>query len=298
MQPLATIKFKGISGVYMIRNKVNGYAYYGCTMSSLHQRIKAHRYSLNGGSHFNAHLQKAWDKYGPENFEFVVLVITERSEALSTEQRLLALVVGNPNCYNMQVYASAPPLREKATRKNGPRPHVIPRVCNYCGKPFLAPKSLIQQGRGNFCNKSCSGFAHTKHGHSRASLPSRTYKAWQNMIQQGSDVCESWRTFTGFLSDMGDAKEGQYLIRCPDNSGAYRPGNVQWATQCERARNHPNNKNITFQNRTQCAAAWAEELGVTAANIRQRQDRGLPPEQVLFNGDLRLKGASLGALHP
>lgn len=72
------------TGVYVILNKVNGKVYVGGAYVSLEHRIRRHRNSLNGGYHFNKHLQKAWDKYGSVAFRFHVL---ERCCVLECEQR-------------------------------------------------------------------------------------------------------------------------------------------------------------------------------------------------------------------
>ena len=58
--------------VYMILNVVNGKAYVGST-NSFHYRKIAHIYALNKGTHFNVHLQNAWDKYGSSSFSFFII---------------------------------------------------------------------------------------------------------------------------------------------------------------------------------------------------------------------------------
>lgn len=60
-------------GIYGIRNKLNGKVYVGKTQMNFGDRRDCHFATLRGGYHINPHLQKAWDKYGEENFEFVVL---------------------------------------------------------------------------------------------------------------------------------------------------------------------------------------------------------------------------------
>ena len=58
-------------GIYGIRNKINNKIYIGKTMQSFGDRWDCHRAMLNGGYHDNKHLQRAWDKYGKNNFEFI-----------------------------------------------------------------------------------------------------------------------------------------------------------------------------------------------------------------------------------
>ena len=60
-------------GIYGIRNKLNGMIYVGKTQANFGDRRDCHIATLRGGYHINQHLQNAWNKYGEENFEFVVL---------------------------------------------------------------------------------------------------------------------------------------------------------------------------------------------------------------------------------
>lgn len=60
-------------GIYRIRNLVNGKCYIGKTGMNFGDRWDSHRALLNSGKHDNPHLQKAWKKYGANNFVFEVL---------------------------------------------------------------------------------------------------------------------------------------------------------------------------------------------------------------------------------
>lgn len=60
-------------GIYCIKNKINNKVYIGKTMTKFQKRWFHHRSLLRAGTHNNKHLQKSWDKYGEENFEFIML---------------------------------------------------------------------------------------------------------------------------------------------------------------------------------------------------------------------------------
>lgn len=60
-------------GIYAIINKINGKRYIGQSVD-VNSRFVRHRYQLNKGIHANAYLQRAWDKYGVDNFEFKIIV--------------------------------------------------------------------------------------------------------------------------------------------------------------------------------------------------------------------------------
>lgn len=59
-------------GVYMILNKAENKVYIGQSRR-LKDRFGRHKRSLENKTHHNKELQKDFDKYGKENFEFIVL---------------------------------------------------------------------------------------------------------------------------------------------------------------------------------------------------------------------------------
>ena len=61
-----------ICGIYMIKNKVNGNVYIGQAVD-IYERRKEHISLLRRGRHINNHLQRAWNKYGEDNFEFSIV---------------------------------------------------------------------------------------------------------------------------------------------------------------------------------------------------------------------------------
>lgn len=63
-------------GVYMIRNTINHKYYVGSSID-IESRWKQHINELNKNRHTNNYLQKAWNKYGMDNFEFLVLQETD-----------------------------------------------------------------------------------------------------------------------------------------------------------------------------------------------------------------------------
>lgn len=72
------------SGIYVIQNKANGKLYVGSSVSVRYRWRQQHRTELRRGIHYNSHLQRAWNKYGEANFEFIIL--EECSEDLLVER--------------------------------------------------------------------------------------------------------------------------------------------------------------------------------------------------------------------
>lgn len=78
-----------LKAIYKILNTVNGKFYIGSTNHFL-SRIQTHKSYLNLNKHPNALLQHAWNKYGKEKFQFIVLEEVEAEvDLVSREQYYL-----------------------------------------------------------------------------------------------------------------------------------------------------------------------------------------------------------------
>lgn len=94
----------GVSGIYQIKNIVNGKRYIGSSCD-IANRFRLHRLQLEKGTHHSRHLQNAWNKYGSENFSFSVLLICLEEQLLNYEQMYL----DRDNCdYNTSPTATSP----------------------------------------------------------------------------------------------------------------------------------------------------------------------------------------------
>ncbi len=134
-----------------------------------------------------------------------------------------------------------------------------------------------------------------RHGHSK----SREYAIWEGMKRRclvphdkaypyyggrGIKLDVRWHQFGAFLADMGPCPPN-YSIDRIDNEGNYEPGNCRWASQKEQARNTRRNRLVTYMGRTEPLIWWAEQLGVDAAFIRARLNRGFSVGQALWPFD-------------
>jgi hypothetical protein len=58
-----------------------------------------------------------------------------------------------------------------------------------------------------------------------------------------------------------------------DNDGPYCKSNCQWETYASQVRNSRHNHLITWNGKTQCVAAWAEEMGISKNTLLYRLKR-------------------------
>jgi len=86
------------TGVYQIKNKVNGKKYIGSTSISFNKRWVSHICDLNKNRHRSDILQKAYNKYGKDNFDFNILQFCPPDLCIKKEQWFIDWV--NPE-YNI-----------------------------------------------------------------------------------------------------------------------------------------------------------------------------------------------------
>ena len=107
-------------------------------------------------------------------------------------------------------------------------------------------------------------------------------KDYKNYGGRGIEVCARWRSFANFLTDMGPRPGPGYSIdRYPNTNGNYESNNCQWATTKQQNRNTRRNHLITFNGKTQCLSAWAEETSLPWDRILWRLNNGWSIERAL-----------------
>ena len=86
---------------------------------------------------------------------------------------------------------------------------------------------------------------------------------WQRYGGRGVRVCDSWRNFERFLSDMGPRPEGKTLDRFPNRDGNYEPGNCRWADARTQAENRESTRWVEYKGEKVSTLDLARKLGIT-----------------------------------
>lgn len=98
-------------GIYKIINKTNGKYYIGSSndITGKFGRWYEHKWELKRKSHHNIYFQRAWDKYGENEFEWIVVETIPENQLLITEQKYLDIAkTEQDRCYNLTFDATAP----------------------------------------------------------------------------------------------------------------------------------------------------------------------------------------------
>lgn len=93
-----------ISGIYKIVNKKDGKCYVGSSKNILgttykHGRFYFHKRLLRLGKHHCIHLQRAYDIYGINNFDFIIVEQINPEDLVRVEQKYLDEARRNPSIY-------------------------------------------------------------------------------------------------------------------------------------------------------------------------------------------------------
>ncbi len=171
-------------------------------------------------------------------------------------------------------------------------------ICE-CGSERVVNANSLMAGTSVSCGcyaREVAGTLHTTHGHNtKKTGQSPTYKSWRNMLRRCTDakhpsypnyggrgitVCEEWKLFINFLSDMGERPDTKTLDRIDSDKG-YSKANCQWMTMREQANNTARNTWLTHEGETLTIAEWARKIGVAESAIRARVYRGKSAAEAL-----------------
>lgn len=166
-----------------------------------------------------------------------------------------------------------------------------------CGAELAVRGDRLRDGRKWCC--SCR-----RHGIRRSASRSRslinahplTYNSWSQMKRRCKDhghkgfkhygargirVCDRWRDFEAFLSDMGERPSAAHSIERIDCDGHYEPRNCRWALNGEQARNRRSTRYVTLDGRRCKLVEVCEERGLPLSLVAGRLQIGWPLQKAL-----------------
>lgn len=164
-----------------------------------------------------------------------------------------------------------------------------------CGaeKPVLIGMLVIGDSRSCGCLvRDTAAIRSRKHGMHK----SPEYCMWSSMKAKHVGLVDpTWMDFGLFISDVGKRPTPQHtIVRWPNQSGRYEPGNVRWATIAERFLDR--GPIISYDGRRFSLPGFAREFGIATSTIRYRHRLGLRGADLLTrrkSGPPRTKDARL-----
>lgn len=153
-----------------------------------------------------------------------------------------------------------------------------------CGKTTIVNGDSLKRGTtlscGCFATKQRSERL-TTHGESNTMLyqrwsgmitrctnPNRDF--WPNYGGKGISVCEKWKSYEGFASDMRASFKPELTIERRDPNLGYYLENCYWGTPLQQANNKTTSKMVELDGKRQTVADWARETGINVFTLYSR----------------------------
>lgn len=167
-------------------------------------------------------------------------------------------------------------------------------ICE-CGRKTLVDTRCLRSGNTKSCGclRKDNKRGNPTHGGSRTP----EFVSWTGMWNRctnpkdrcfniygglGVTICDRWKSFENFLSDMGPRPTSAHsLDRFPNRSGNYEPENCRWATTLQQNRNKRTSTFYTVDGITACLTEHAERVGLKQGTVRGRLARGWSIERAL-----------------
>lgn len=107
------------------------------------------------------------------------------------------------------------------------------------------------------------------------------YVTWANMVKRctkkystsyknygakGIDVCDDWKSFDNFYSDMYPGYKMGLTLERIDNKAGYNKINCKWIPKSQQSRN----RSVVTLYDGKTLGEWAKELGVNRSTLAQR----------------------------
>lgn len=170
-------------------------------------------------------------------------------------------------------------MRKKS--KGGHRPYWLCKCA--CGNFVSICGSSLKSGGSSSCGCLQKEYVSIRSATHRMTA-TRPYRIWAGMLtrctnknskdhnlygDRGISVCDRWRSFDNFISDMGMPCDNESIERI-DTNGNYEPSNCKWATSAEQSRNKRNNHVVEFNGESMIVADWAKIIGINESSLRGR----------------------------
>lgn len=170
-------------------------------------------------------------------------------------------------------------------------------ICD-CGKIINISGNSLRQNKTKSCGclrKEVTGNRRLIHGKTKT----RLYRIWQGMKTRcynknnksyldyggrGIKLCDEWlNSFDVFSAwAVNNGYQENLTIDRINNDGNYEPSNCHWITNKENCNNTRKNVILTYNNKTQTIAQWADELNISYQTLHYRYKKGWDTKDILF----------------
>lgn len=142
----------------------------------------------------------------------------------------------------------------------------LPCMCE-CGTPVFVLWRVLNSGGQTYCSKNCG--KRKKHKAERlygiwSNMKNRCYNSnspsYKNYGGRGIDVCEAWKTYSGFRNwAVRNGYADSLTLERLDVDKGYSPDNCTWITKGKQASNKQTSIRVTFEGETKILSEWADD---------------------------------------
>ena len=288
-------------GIYKITNHADGKSYIGQS-KNLSRRKYGHFSSLDKNKHPNRFVQRAYNKYGKDNFTFSVLIICDEDNLDMYEESIISAYKTNDKRFGYNLRKVAKSNRgmtfDKGIYKSGDKYNQLTLIergsitsigtylwrcrCE-CGKEIITSVRDVKSGHTKSCGcrgAKASKDAHTTHG----KRYTREYSVWCKMKEKcynpnnplynthgalGIKISDSWQDIANFSKDMGPPPNGMSLYR-KDITRNFCKENCEWADRKTINRNRRDTVRVMIKGENVSIAEAEQFLGIYKSSINQR----------------------------
>lgn len=271
------------SGIYQIRNIVNGKVYVG-SAKQFKRRWRDHKNCLSRGAHHSKHLQSAWNKHGADNFVFEPMITCSPSMLLWYEQQFLDQM--RPK-YNMSPTAGntlGVPCSEAKKRR-------ISKA--HTGKKLTAEhRAKISVGG--------KGRRHTDSALENMRIAQRNRYRPPEERAASAERARKRNADPEIVAKMAASRRGKPVNLSPEAEayrlqriGEYNRTRPITATllrnMSEGQKNREGIERFEYEGKSQTVLQWAEEYGLCRHVLRKRLNAGWDMEKALTQPARKLK---------
>lgn len=168
-----------------------------------------------------------------------------------------------------------------------------------CGAEKALNIASVRKGETKSCgcaSASMRAAAHTVHGEARHGQRTAEYRVWKQMRRRCNDprapryaryggrgisVCERWKEYEAFLTDMGRKPSADHTLDRINSDGNYEPENCRWATPDLQSMNRAYTWKVVVDGQTMTVPKAAASRGLKYHTVRARLLAGKTIEQAL-----------------
>lgn len=156
-----------------------------------------------------------------------------------------------------------------------------------CGVEIVVRGDRLRDGHKKFCSRGNHPrpkldigrrLARKSWESAWARVTATTGKKWRNYGSRGITMCERWRDFEAFLTDMGPRPDVLHTLDRINNDGNYEPGNCRWTNKSEQRRNSRGAIWIEYEGERHRLSDFCEARGLSYSIVKGRISLGWPIE--------------------